>query len=482
MHVSGRIIDRRTRGGVPDVRVELWDVAYDTPLASMESDPGGGFQIYFDEQRVAYEYVRRPGFGPEPGYPYRPDLFFKLFQGPRLLKSTEETVRFSSNAGEISLVVDVGSANGAADSTEVALHELGESVAATVTSVQKELDRHPSPLGTYLLEDVDLNIPLLMRVDSLGQVRASVVVSDAPPASIGQMRMRLRPAVGVPPPPPPALVDEPLGTLGDVLSAQAIAKLEQERIFSVNDLMRVASTASGRTALEKLGLGAELNAVFDRAAVLALPVVTAPVAEALFEMGVEKPADLVGVDPAQLAAILSTKLEQTVTLEDVKVWQDGARVVSSVPLPTRDLSSFYTRPVPVVPTPAPVEPDPSPAPEPVPQEPPVVDETKPEPGETPPIIVRPEPTIEEALVERLDPAVEEELVVERDRVVEEEGLVEKLEPERILIDDESTVKLEPEPILVERIRIGATEGEAPPATRRAAKRRTRRKKEDRDEG
>src|ERR1700755_1674564 len=52
-------------------------------------------------------------------------------------------------------------------SAEVAIHELGESLAATVASVQGEMARYNTALGTYVLDEIDISIPVMLRVTKL---------------------------------------------------------------------------------------------------------------------------------------------------------------------------------------------------------------------------------------------------------------------------------------------------------------------------
>src|SRR4051794_35808076 len=65
-------------------------------------------------------------------------------------------------------------------SEEVAIHELGESLAATVASVQGEMARYNTALGTYVLDEIDISIPVMLRVTKLGQVMARVTDSQTP--------------------------------------------------------------------------------------------------------------------------------------------------------------------------------------------------------------------------------------------------------------------------------------------------------------
>ena len=160
-------------------------------------------------------------------------------------------------------------------STEVGLHELGESIASTVDRVQTELARYPSSMGAYVLDEIDLDIPVDLRVDELGQVRTKVIDSAAAAnGGVGKLHMRVRPVLGA----SQRLADvsdQPLSVLVELTPA-AIGKLEGERIYSVEDLARAARSAASRAALEALELGVELAPLLGKAALLALPVVRGP--------------------------------------------------------------------------------------------------------------------------------------------------------------------------------------------------------------
>jgi hypothetical protein len=317
--ISGLVIGAETRRGLPGLRVELWDrsVPDQTLVGVTVTDADGDFEIPLGESFAA-------GLT---------EVIFRVFDGGDPVKNVEYEVGREVLAGETGVVIEVGTPAVSAGSTEVALHELGESIAVTVASVQEELARYPNDLGAYVLDEVDLNVPVQLRVDELGQVKATVVEGEAPSSTVGQLHLRLRPILGASQNPPPTSV-RPLDTLG-ALSPQEIARLEAERVFSVDDLMRVARNASGRAALTKFGLETDLERVLDRAEVLSLPMLPAPVAESLLQVGVEAPADFVNEDPAKLAESLSERLGQTLSTEDVSSWQSKVGEVLAFPLPSQ---------------------------------------------------------------------------------------------------------------------------------------------------
>lgn len=223
----------------------------------------------------------------------------------------------------------------AAPTQEVALRELGAAIAASVADVQRELARYPSALGAYVLDELEIALPVKARIDDLGQAMVTVVdpKSDAPPPAM--VRFRLRPLVGaLPPPLPPP--EEPLSALG-TLSPEAIAKLQARRIFSVGELRQVTSTAAGAAAVARLQLGVSLTRVLDRARLFDLPGVPSEVSVALLKSGIESPADFARADPHRLAQLLAKQLTHVVdvhiTSDIVAAWQRAARDVTSIPLP-----------------------------------------------------------------------------------------------------------------------------------------------------
>ena len=85
---SGQVIDRKTKRGVPGLRVEAWDKdeKYNDFLGVAITDRSGCFQMSFDET-----YFRE--YAPDTS----PDLFFKIYRGQRLLlKSTEDSVLWNA--------------------------------------------------------------------------------------------------------------------------------------------------------------------------------------------------------------------------------------------------------------------------------------------------------------------------------------------------------------------------------------------------
>ncbi len=81
--ISGQVIDSKTETGIKGFRVEVWDK--DLILSDFIGDTttgiDGKFRIQFDESYFNELFFDR-----------KPDLFFKVFRGDNLIKSTEESV------------------------------------------------------------------------------------------------------------------------------------------------------------------------------------------------------------------------------------------------------------------------------------------------------------------------------------------------------------------------------------------------------
>lgn len=89
--VTGRVVDRTTGHGMPNLRVEAWDMSghHQGAVGSSNADENGRFVLCLDLRRSGLERA--------------PDLYFKVYRGTELLVSTEESVVL--NSGEDKEVV-----------------------------------------------------------------------------------------------------------------------------------------------------------------------------------------------------------------------------------------------------------------------------------------------------------------------------------------------------------------------------------------
>lgn len=97
-HLSGRVIDRATSQVLADLRVEAWDkdLLCDDLVGSAVTNEQGAFQIEFSESYFQDLFLDR-----------KPDLFFRVFRGEQLIKSTEDSVLWNVNRGETLMVIEV---------------------------------------------------------------------------------------------------------------------------------------------------------------------------------------------------------------------------------------------------------------------------------------------------------------------------------------------------------------------------------------
>ncbi|MGW0196579.1 hypothetical protein [Nonomuraea sp. NPDC003201] len=314
--VLGRLVDQVTWSGVAGLRVEAWDQV-----------PRHGGLL------GAAAYTALDGaFDLALPAVIRPELFFRVYAADALIATITEKVSWDeAGTGSVLLqIAGVPSADG-----EVVLHELGETIATAVNRMQGELARYPSTMGAYVVDELDLSVPVAVQLDRLGQVRAKVVDRAPADEQLGRIRMRVRPVLGAHLPPADQL-DQPLTTLTE-LSADAITRLNALRVYSVEDLARLAATPAGAAALSALDLRVDLAALLDKVALLALSVLLRPVREALVALGVTSVrAFAYHPETAALAAALSLRLGQEITAEAVCSWQRLAREHLTIPLPTTE--------------------------------------------------------------------------------------------------------------------------------------------------
>lgn len=203
--------------------------------------------------------------------------------------------------------------------SEVAIHELVDAVVQALVSTQRELARYATPLGAFVLDELDVTLPVRMRLDALGQIMTSLADPGGDERPVAQLRLRVRPALGTDTP-PDVTSGQGLAELG-VLDAQALAKLATLRIFSVDDLLRVARNAAGRSALSTLDVGVPITPLLDRLAIAAIPSLPPSVRKALIGVKIESPADFLARESGVLAKALTRYTGRRTTARDVEAWQ-----------------------------------------------------------------------------------------------------------------------------------------------------------------
>lgn len=95
--IIGRVIDHTSRG-VSGLRVEAWDkdMICNDLAGSAVTNEQGAFVIEFAESYFSELFLDR-----------QPDLFFKVFRGEGLIKSTEDSVLWNVASGETEVVIEM---------------------------------------------------------------------------------------------------------------------------------------------------------------------------------------------------------------------------------------------------------------------------------------------------------------------------------------------------------------------------------------
>jgi hypothetical protein len=209
----------------------------------------------------------------------------------------------------------------AADSIEVGVHELGESLALSLGAIQAELASYGGGMGSFIMDDFTLEIPLRLRIDALGQAQATVVTDTEAGVTYTRLNLKVRPVVGAVPSPLPMLSHKSLSVLR-VVPEWAIQRLAEFRVFSAADFRRVASRPASVQTLRSLDI--DVDTVLDSIAVLELPV-DPRVAEALLALDITSLARFLEIGPEELAERLTSHLGQPVDAADIKTVQEDVR-------------------------------------------------------------------------------------------------------------------------------------------------------------
>ncbi|MCK5229170.1 MAG: hypothetical protein KAR13_02830, partial [Desulfobulbaceae bacterium] len=95
--IDGSVINRQGIG-VPDLRIEVWDkdLIFDDLVGTAITDKNGCFQIEFSDKFFRECFLDR-----------HPDLFFKIYRGSQLIKSTEESVLWNVKKREIPVTIEI---------------------------------------------------------------------------------------------------------------------------------------------------------------------------------------------------------------------------------------------------------------------------------------------------------------------------------------------------------------------------------------
>jgi hypothetical protein len=228
--------------------------------------------------------------------------------------------------GHVMLMVDVDQN---ARGTEVLLPELTENIANTVAEVQRTLARYPSGMGSFVLDELELRVPIKVRLDRFGMLRAAVATGQDFGSDVRDLLIRIRPTSGDPLR-ASRLIREPLDSL-QLFSETQIQGFFRLRIFDVGALRDTLLIPSQRAEISSIVPDADR--VLDRALLLELEILPLPVARQLIAMGVASPREFTKIDAGPVAERLSELLDQMIKPDHVSEWQKRVKAAIAVPLP-----------------------------------------------------------------------------------------------------------------------------------------------------
>jgi hypothetical protein len=104
--LSGLVSDQRTGIGIPKLRIEAWDkdLLVDDFVAEAITGEKGTFEIKFEAARFRELFLDR-----------EPDLYFRVYQGDKLIKSTEDSVLWNVKASNNQVVIELELPSGEAE-------------------------------------------------------------------------------------------------------------------------------------------------------------------------------------------------------------------------------------------------------------------------------------------------------------------------------------------------------------------------------
>jgi hypothetical protein len=111
--IDGSVLDRQTSQALAGLRVEAWDkdLLLDDFLGNAVTDAQGKFQICFDETFYQEKFFDR-----------YPDLFFRVFWGDRLVKTTEDSIMWNIRTTQLHITLEIDLPNQATASFDPAFY------------------------------------------------------------------------------------------------------------------------------------------------------------------------------------------------------------------------------------------------------------------------------------------------------------------------------------------------------------------------
>jgi hypothetical protein len=230
------------------------------------------------------------------------------------------------------------------------LSELGGEVASVVGAMQAELNRYPIVGGAFVVDEIEVTLPVRTSVDLLGQLRTEIA-DGTDTSESSTVRLMVRPLKDAPSPAPPAAT-VPLEDL-DVLTAQQIDHLHELRVFDLLSLDRLLTQPASRAALQSVGLPEQQ--LRGRAEVIHGLGLPGRLAVALLKAGVTSREAFLSRPPDELASAVGDAIGEPVTADVLSAWRERSRELRrlgappkrsiGVPLPDGE------RPDPVLPNP-----------------------------------------------------------------------------------------------------------------------------------
>ncbi len=98
IRIKGKIIDQKTKEGIPSLLVEAWDkdLILNDLLGSAITNHQGEFNIKLDGNYYREMFLEG-----------NPDIFFKIYYRGKLIQSTENSILWNANRPELSILIDI---------------------------------------------------------------------------------------------------------------------------------------------------------------------------------------------------------------------------------------------------------------------------------------------------------------------------------------------------------------------------------------
>ncbi|HEX8115365.1 MAG TPA: hypothetical protein VF516_46885 [Kofleriaceae bacterium] len=249
-----------------------------------------------------------------------PCILLQAVQGERQLPCRPAVAAFQGVGPERRATGQVVLVESADTLNDLNVAEIGQGLASVVGSIQQELGQYPVAGGVYVLDELELNVPVRLRVDHVGQIRASVLPERSDPSG-AELRLKIRPVLDVPVA-AASIAAVPLEAL-DLLSKRQIAYLRELRVFDVASLLRLATNPMNQATLKSLRIS--VDKVRERAELLLYAGLPDSVARILIEHGVASVQLFLSKSPEEIRRLLTPAMQTEISLEDIEDWQTRLR-------------------------------------------------------------------------------------------------------------------------------------------------------------